>query len=179
SPGSNSPVPTAVETIVGPVKCAPPSVDLYISWTVTPLRRPTPNTYALPLLSVRIVHPSACWLIPLWVAGPTCETVHVAPPSAERATISGTGSAWPFSWLRNDPQQTYTRPKNGLDDALSAYTCSLSENVVLDSLQRTDGSPPPGASLPAEACRLSVRETPIASKPLNAAPVGKFEVRFA
>src|SRR5262249_57068112 len=105
--------------------------------------------------------------------------VHVAPPSAELATISGTGSAWPFSWLRNDPQQTYTRPKNGLDVELSAYTCSLSENVVLDCLEITEGSDHAEASPRAAACRSSVRDTPMASKPLNAAPVGKFEVRFA
>src|SRR5215831_20740411 len=42
--GSNTPVWTVVETIDGPVNCAPPLVDLYMIWTSTPLRRPTPNT---------------------------------------------------------------------------------------------------------------------------------------
>ena len=58
--------------------------------------------------------------------------VQVSPPSCETATCSGAGAALPFSWPTNDAQQTYTVPKNGLDDALSAQICSLSENVVDD-----------------------------------------------
>jgi hypothetical protein len=59
----------------------------------------------LPWLSVRTVHPSGCELIPLSVAGPTCLLVHVAPPSLDRATLSGVGRAWPRLLLRKDAQQ--------------------------------------------------------------------------
>ncbi len=117
--------------------------------------------------------------MPLSVAGPTCETVQVAPPSADRATVSGVGSARPSSWLRNDAQQTYTRPKNGLLAWLSAYTCSLSENVVLDCLEITVGAIHADALPAAAADTSSVRETAIPSKPLIVPEASKFEVRFA
>ena len=67
---------------------------------------PTPNTYTLPLLSVRMVQPSGWLLMPLLVAGPTCLHVQVLPPSADRATMSGTGSAGPWLLLRKSAQQT-------------------------------------------------------------------------
>src|SRR4051794_41031057 len=103
--------------------------------------------------------------MPFVAAGPTCLTVQFAPPSAERATVNGTGSPLPFSWPRNEAQHTYTRPKNGLDDALSAYTCSLSENVVLDCLEITEGAVQAEALPAAAACGLSVLDTAIASNP--------------
>ena len=76
-------------------------------------------------------------------------------------------------------------PKNGLDEALSAQICSLSENVVDDCrLMITGGihAALPATPPPAAVCGSSVRETAIASKPLKVcservAPV--FEVRFA
>jgi hypothetical protein len=83
-------------------------------------------------------------------------------------------------------QQTYTLPKNGLEAALSAQICSLSENVVFDCLEMSTG----GIHAFLAACSWaavavmdavvtsSVREIPIASNPLNAAPVGKLAVRF-
>src|SRR5262249_31696386 len=98
--GSTTPGLTAVDSSAGPVKCAPPSVDLYIIWNEVPPRLPTPNTYRLPWLSVRTVQPSGWLLTPLLGAGPTCFCVQVAPPSADRATISGTGRAGPFPRLR-------------------------------------------------------------------------------
>jgi hypothetical protein len=42
----------------------------------------------------------------LSVAGPTCFCVQVPPPSADRATISGVGSALPWLLLRKLAQQT-------------------------------------------------------------------------
>src|SRR5712691_2892563 len=103
--GSKTPGLTAVDSSAGPVKCAPPSVDLYIISNEVPPRLPTPNTYRLPWLSVRTVQPSGWLLTPLLVAGPTCFCVQVLPPSADRATISGTGAALPFSWPRKLAQQ--------------------------------------------------------------------------
>src|SRR6266851_8191350 len=104
--GSTIPGSTVVASSAGPVKCAPPSADLYIISNDTPPRLPTPNTYRLPWLSVRTVQPSGWLLMPLLVAGPTCFCVQVLPPSADRATISGTGAALPFSWPRKLAQQT-------------------------------------------------------------------------
>ena len=104
--GSMTPGSTAGASSAGPVKCAPPSVDLYIIWYEVPPRVPTPNTYTLPWLSVRTVHPSGWPLMPLSVAGPTCFCTQVLPPSVDRATISGVGSAWPLLLLRKLAQQT-------------------------------------------------------------------------
>src|SRR5262249_39061314 len=104
--GSTTPGLTAVATSVGPVKWAPPSVDLYIIWNDVPPRRPTPNAYTLPWLSVRTVQPSGWPLMPLSVAGPTCFRTQVLPPSVDRATISGVGNAVPFSCPRKSAQQT-------------------------------------------------------------------------
>src|SRR3954463_4074487 len=92
---------------------------------------PTPKTYAVPRLSVRTVQPSSGLRWPLLADGVIWCWVQVSPPSRETATIRGAGAALPFSWPRKDAQHTYTLPKNGLDEALSAQTCSLSENVVL------------------------------------------------
>src|SRR6266699_617904 len=77
-----------------------------------------PNTYAVPLLSVRTVHPSAGFRSPLFAAGVTWCCVHVSPPSWETPTISGAGAAFgDSSWPRYDAQHRYTVPKNGLDAA--------------------------------------------------------------
>jgi hypothetical protein len=44
--------------------------------------------------------------MPLSVAGPTWFCTQVLPPSVDRATISGVGSAWPRLLLRKLAQQT-------------------------------------------------------------------------
>ena len=106
----------------------------------------------------------------------------MSPPSRDTPTLSGAGAALPFSWPLNCAQQTYTVPKKRLDDALSAQTCSLSENVVLDCLEMTTGGFHAALMLAAAEATSSVRETAIASKPLNAAServAPKFEVRLA
>ncbi len=180
STGSSTPGATAVETTVGPVQWAPPSEERNISCTRTPLRTPTPRTEALPWLSVRIVHPSGCWLMPLSVAGPTWFAVHVAAPSPEVATVS-VGNAWPWLLLRNEAQHTYARPKNGLAAALSTQTCSLSENVE-DCFEITTGAGQAEAVPAAAACGLSVQETAIASNPPKVSSdrvALKLEVRLA
>jgi hypothetical protein len=56
------------------------------------------------------------------LAAVTCFCVQVLPPSVEVATTSGAGVPCPFSWPMNEAQHTYTWPKNGLLDALSAQT---------------------------------------------------------
>ena len=62
------------------------------------------------------------------------------------------GAALPFSWPTNAAQQTYTLPKNGLDAALSAQICSLSENVVEDCFEMTTGAIQALLSPAAAAC---------------------------
>src|SRR5438105_232149 len=129
-----------------------------------------------------MVHPSSGlrWL--LLAAAPIGCSDHVLPPSDETATLSWAGAARPFSWPTKLAQQTYTLPKNGLNDALSAQICSLSEKVVDDCFDTsTGGSHAPLLPAAAEAA-LSVRDTASASKPLNAesergAP--RFAVRWA
>ncbi len=110
----------------------------------------------------------------LLVADDTCRCVQVDPPSVDVATITGSGTAWPFSWLRNATLQAYTRPKNGLVAALSAHTASLSENSAeFWRLTITGGIH--ALLCPAIApARSSVRETAMASNPLNALAPGKF-----
>ncbi|TML12894.1 MAG: hypothetical protein E6G31_08535 [Actinobacteria bacterium] len=73
-------------------------------------------------------------------------------------------------------------PKNGLESALSAQICSLSENVVPDCREMMTGGIHASLSFPAAAATSSVRETPIASYPLKRASsrvVPKLAVRFA
>src|SRR3954469_13177846 len=87
----------------------PPSVERDISSNAAwPCEEtvPTPKTYAVPWLSVRIVHPSVGlrWL--LFAAAMICRVVQVSPPSCETATTSGAGAAAPFSWPRKEAQQT-------------------------------------------------------------------------
>ena len=70
-------------------------------------------------------------------------------------------------------------PKNGLDWALSAHTCSLSANSAEFCRLAITGSLH-AALLPAAALvTLSVWDTAIASAPLNGAVSGNAEVRFA
>ena len=70
-------------------------------------------------------------------------------------------------------------PKNGLDSALSAHTCSLSEKRAEVWWLAITGSLH-AALLPfAAAATLSVCETAIASAPLNGAVPGMAEVRLA
>jgi len=93
--------------------------------------------------------------------------VQVSPPSWLTATCSGAGAALPFSCPTNAAQHTYVVPKNGLEEALSAQICSLSEKVVEDCREMTTGGSQAALLLAAAAWTLSVRETAIASKPLN------------
>src|SRR5437764_14595558 len=59
---------------------------------------PTPNTYALPWLSVRMVQPSRGLRFLLSAAAPIGCCFHVSPPSVDAATCSWAGAALPFSW---------------------------------------------------------------------------------
>src|SRR3954454_6666375 len=52
---------------------------------------PTPNTYAVPLLSVRTVQPSVGLRWPLFAAALIWCCCQVAPPSFDTATFSGAG----------------------------------------------------------------------------------------
>src|SRR5260370_14130395 len=128
-------------------------------------------------LSVRTVHPSMglTWL--LFAAAEIGCCVHVSPPSEETATSRGAAPSRPLPL--KFAQQTYTEPKNGLDDALSAHTCSLSENVVDDCMDASTGGIQPFLSPAAAAATLSVRETPMASNPLNVLLPGTLDGRFA
>ena len=70
-------------------------------------------------------------------------------------------------------------PQNGLDWALSAQICSLSANsppFCLLAITGSDQAPLSPATAPAMS---SVRDTAIASKPLNGVVSGSAEVRFA
>src|SRR4051795_11781577 len=108
STGSNAP-----GCVTGPAtgeafdQLLPPSVDVDMSSNAScPCDEavPTPKTYALPWLSVRIVQPSVGLRCELFAAAVICRVVHVSPPSRETATISGAGAAFPFSCPRNDAQ---------------------------------------------------------------------------
>src|SRR6516225_2250388 len=126
-----------------------------------------------------MVHPSGGLRWPLLAAAEIWCCVHVVPPSRETATWSAAGEAWGlFSWPWNIAQQTYTLPKNGLDAALSAQTCDLSEKVVLDCREITTGFIHELLSWMLPEVGLSMRETAMASKPLKLLPVGKFDVRL-
>src|SRR6267142_49204 len=110
SPGSNWPGwLTGPATGVWPDHVAPPSFDTdIISNGRCPPDElvPTPNTYALPLLSVRTVQPSIGLRCPLFAAGEIKCCAQVLPPSDETATSSGAGAALGlFSWPLNDAQQ--------------------------------------------------------------------------
>src|SRR3954469_21663517 len=71
----------------------------------------TPNTYAAPWLSVRIVQPSSGLRWALFAAEVICFVFHVSPPSCDTATTSGAGAAFGLtSCPRNEAQQTYTVP---------------------------------------------------------------------
>ena len=83
-----------------------------------------------------------------------------------------------FSWPWNIAQQTYTLPKNGLEVALSAQICDLSEKVVFDCLDTTTGLIHELLLPMLSGVGLSIRETAIASNPLKPPPVGKFEARL-
>src|SRR5205809_951825 len=88
--------------------------------------------------------------MPGWVTGPATArgADHVPPPFDEVETL----------------------PKNGLDEALSAQICSLSEKVVEDWCATSTGgiqAALPAAVLVEAIATSSVRETASASKPLN------------
>src|SRR6516164_8096936 len=129
-----------------------------------------------------MVQPSGGLRWPVLAAAEIWCCVHVLPPSLETATWSAAGAALPFSWPWNIAQQRYTLPKKGLEAALSAQICDLSEKVVFDCRDTTTGgihevlSPMVPVLVPGVG--LSIRETAIASNPLKLLPVGKFEVRL-
>src|SRR5438445_6282317 len=186
SPGSKRPgCVTGPATGTGDDQLDPPLSDVDISSKLDlPSEEsvPIPNTYVRPLLSVRIVQPSSGLRWPLLAAAPTAFSVQVLPPSVETATRSCAGAARPlFSWPWNLAQQMYTLPKNGLDEALSAQICDLSEKVVCDCCETSTGGIHAFLSLAAAAATLSVRDTAIASNPLKAVsertPL-KLDVRF-
>ena len=108
--GSNAPGwLTGPATGVGRLQLLPPlsEVDMSSNACLPPgTFVPTPNTYARPRLSVRIVQPSVGlrWL--LFAAEEIWCCCHVLPPSCDTATWSGAGAALPFSWPRNAAQQT-------------------------------------------------------------------------
>src|SRR5215216_880956 len=95
-------------------------------------------------------------------AGLTCLVVHVSPPFLDTDTNIG---AAPAPW--NLAKHTYTLPKNRLEEALSAQICSLSANVAELCLLTITGCRHADSSPAAAASGSSVRETAIASKPLN------------
>src|SRR5689334_5040186 len=110
STGSSAPgCVTGPATGVAFDQLLPPSVDVDISSKAScPCDDtvPTPNTYAVPWLSVRIVHPSVGLRCPLLAAGVTCCCVQLLPPSWETPTNSGAGAAFALlSWPRKDAQQ--------------------------------------------------------------------------
>src|SRR5215831_8674297 len=126
-----------------------------------------------------MVQPSGGLRWPLLAAAEIWCCVHVAPPSRETATWSAAGAVLPlFSWPWNIAQQTYTLPKNGLDAALSAQICDLSEKVVFDCLDTTTGAIHELLLRMLVEVGLSMRETAIASNPLKLLPAGKFEARL-
>src|SRR6516165_3440564 len=125
-----------------------------------------------------MVHPSGGLRWPLLAAAEIWCCVQVLPPSGETATWSAAGRELPFSWPWNFVQHMYTLPKKGLDAALSAQIWDLSEKVVFDCLDTTTGVIHELFFEMPSVVGLSMRETAIASNPLNAPPVGKFEVRL-
>src|SRR5436190_2634587 len=188
STGSNAPgCVTGPATGVALDQLLPPSVDADMSSNaLCPCDEtvPTPKTYAVPWLFVRTVQPSVGFRSPLFAAGVIWCWLHVFPPSWETPTNSGAGAAFGlFSWPRKDAQQRYTVPKNGLDAALSAQICSLSEKIVCETCFDTiTGGIHALLTFAAAAWTLSVRDTAIASKPLKVASsrvAPKFAVRFA
>src|SRR5712691_3857698 len=95
----------------------PPLVDTDMSsklWCEPEETVPTPNTYAVPSLEVRIVQPSSGLRWALLAAAPIGWMLHVSPPSLETPTCSWAGAALPFSWPTKLAQHVYTVPKNGL-----------------------------------------------------------------
>src|SRR5215217_2524619 len=154
--------------------------------------QPSQKAYTVPSLSVRMVQP----LCPLKSANglPDVEPGmltsvrfdQVSPPSVDLAT----SRVWALEPALGPPtyraKHTYTLPKNSLLSALSAQICSLSANAAALWLPViTTGrihAAFPAAPAAAAATASSVRETPIASTPLNADAfrlAEKFSVRLA
>src|SRR2546430_2374063 len=126
-----------------------------------------------------MVQPSGGLRWPLLAAAEIWCCVQVVPPSWETATWSAAGAALGLtSWPWNIAQQRYTLPKNGLEAALSAQICDLSEKVVLDCLEITTGVIHEFLSRMPARVGLSMRETAMASNPLKLLPAGKFEARL-
>src|SRR6266851_1581578 len=173
---------TGPTTGAGTDQVAPPLWDTDISSKDCPpadCTDPMPKTYALPRLSVRMVQPSGGWRWPLLAAAEIWCCVHVVPPSWETATWSAAGAAKGLtSWPWNFAQQMYTLPKKGLDAALSAQICDLSEKVVFDCLETTTGFIHELFLRMLLEVGLSMRETAMASNPLKPPAAGKFEARL-
>src|SRR3954454_22734321 len=84
--GFDQRAPPSVDCDMNSNGCFPPGTDV-----------PTPNTYAVPRLSVRMVQPSSGLRWELFAAAVIWRARHVSPPSCETATTSGAGAALPFS----------------------------------------------------------------------------------
>ena len=100
----------------------------------------------------------------------TCTLVHLLPPSLEVNTSIGVGElpCLCAALLRKSFAHRYTRPKNGLDWALSAQICSLSKKDVCPCLLlRITGGFQEFLSATEAAVGLSSRETASPTKPLN------------
>src|SRR6185312_9862286 len=115
-----------------------------------------------------MVQPSGGLRCPLLAAAEIWCCVQVVPPG-RRCPSPGPGTS---------PSRRKTLPKNGLEAALSAQTCDLSEKVVFDCLEITTGFIHEFLSRMLLGVGLSMRETAMASNPLKLLPVGKFDVRL-
>src|SRR6266550_1742269 len=101
---------TGPATPTGRDQVAPPLEEVDISskdWCPCEDSVPTPKTYALPWLSVRIVQPSVGFRWLLLAAALIWCCVQVSPPSCETATCNGAGAAFGLiSCPRKAAQQT-------------------------------------------------------------------------
>src|SRR5713226_8564555 len=112
-PSTGSKMPgwvTGPATGVGFDHVVPPLVDVDISskllWPAEETV-PMPKTYAVPLLSVRMVQPSSGLRWPLFAAAPIGCSVQVSPPSVETDTFICAGTAKGLiSWPMKSAQQT-------------------------------------------------------------------------
>ena len=117
---------------------------------------------------MRIVQPLMPHIVTPWpvsLAAAACLVLQVSPPSVETDTVNGWGvlPPLPLCWplLRNSGLQMYTRPKNGLDETLSAHICSLSSNAVWPAVGLTStGAFQLLLSRTLAGVGLSSRETP-------------------
>ena len=100
--GSVRPDGTNGEMIWGRVNVWPPSNERAWKMTGCLFWLPSQNTNSVPVLVVRIQQSCRPLFTRLLTAALTCFSVQVEPPSVDRATLIGSGSALPLrSWLRN------------------------------------------------------------------------------